>query len=300
MNAQRLFLVAIAVVLGGCSSQPRDRTAVHAAASAAAHRSVANTGLPVVLALDRLPKMHGGFSVDEERAAVGFIGPDRTMIVAAPMSAGGRGGALDVGLFRISNNQPVFLSDLSLNGGVQSVRIDGGRLIVMTAAYRASDRLCCPSGMRTWTYGMVRGAPVLLQSNVAWNSLPALPAQPAIPGNLAPRSVTPAPRGNATAQSTLEPAGQSLPAPLRRTVRPSPALSTPPLEGASNCMPATIYAITDGGSTIDTTDGSVYTVAPADQAISKSWNRGDGILVCAGTLIDEDHAGQHVGIESSS
>ncbi|TAM73704.1 hypothetical protein EPN44_13020 [bacterium] len=283
MNAQRMLWFSLAVILGGCSSPPRDRATAHAAASAAAHHSVANTGLPIVLALDRLPKMHGGFSVDEERAAVGFIGPDRTMIVAAPMSAGGRGGALDVGLFRVSKNQPVFLSDLSLNGGVQSVRIDGGRLIVATAAYRASDRLCCPSGMRTWTYGMVRGAPVLLQSNVKWASL---------------TTSTPTPRGNATPRLELGSARQSPPAPLRLAVRASPALSTPSLEGASNCTPATIYAVSDDGSTIDTTDGSVYTVATADQAISKSWGRGEGILVCAGRLINEDHAGQRIGVTS--
>ncbi|TAM86358.1 hypothetical protein EPN42_13395 [bacterium] len=213
------------------------------------------------------------------------------MIVAAPMSAGGGAGALDVGLFRVTDGQPVFLSDLSVNGGVESVRIDGGRLFVISAAYRGSDRLCCPSGIRTWTYGIIRGAPVLLQSNVTWRS-PAVTATV----QAAPQRV-PATQPPPIAAATRTPLLRST-APHESPAPPLP--STLPAPAGSDCTPATIYAVAADGSTIDTTDGSVYSVAPAELTISQQWSRGQSVLVCANELINEDRAGQRVGVHSNS
>ncbi|MDE2572100.1 MAG: hypothetical protein KGM44_06210 [bacterium] len=298
------LLVAVAALqVGGCASAHDADAVAHSVQATGVRSAASTTGLPAVVALDRIPKKHGGLNVDADRAAIGYIGPDRTMIVAAPMGAGGSGGDLDVGLFRVGGNEPVFVSDLSLNGGVRRITIDGGRLIVATAAYRGSDRLCCPSGTRIWTYGMVHGHPVLLQSNVTWASA-AVPAPPAAAvAKIAPAaadtapSAKPAPKPKVTARVT--------PMPTRRVATTGTRDTTPPVvparsvAGGADCTPTSIYSIASDGSTIDTADGSVFRVAAPDQPRSKQWQRGEGVTVCGNWIVNQDEQGQRVNVTAA-
>ncbi|TAM57678.1 hypothetical protein EPN52_12550 [bacterium] len=284
MRGWEVLLLTLALTTAGCAA-PRSASE-HAAPSPSAHRDTAAAGLPVALALDRLPQRQDGLSVDADRAAAGFVGPERTMVVAVPLSAGGRAGAMNVGVFRVAGDQPAFMSNITLSGGVRSLRIDGGRLSIATSAYRADDRLCCPSGTRTWTYGIMHGKPLLLQSNVTWMRRASEGVSAAAP---APSVAVPAVRAPTAAPPTVAP-----PAAMRtRALRSAAA---PPESGGTTCTPGAIYAVAPDGSTVDTADGSVYRIAFADRAMVKQWGAGQALLICSTALVNEDQGGQRAAI----
>ena len=293
------LLLAATVLLSGCTYL-RDARATQSA-SAVATVAPGPTDLSAVLSLDRLPKTQNGLNVDADRAAVGMIGPERTMIVAAPMEAGSGGKAFDVGVFRIAQSDVVFAGDLSLSSSVEGVRIDGGRLIVASAAYRASDNVCCPSGRRTWTYGMMHGKLVVFSSNVSWSHVadavppqraqaPAAAADPPPPADLAARPAAPhlAPRPTPAAVERTSNAPRTRPFPTPISVVATPYAPAPA------CTETTIYSVSADGSVIQTADGSVYGVAGADQAAAAKWQRGEGVRICGGSVINQDENGARV------
>jgi hypothetical protein len=62
------------------------------------------------------------------------------------------------------------------------------------------------------------------------------------------------------------------------------------------CDDDTIDTLSEDGDLIVLSSGESYDVAPGDETTASTWQEGDDVLVCGGTIINKDENGEKIEV----
>ena len=193
-----------------------------------------------------------------DQRVAGTVGPDRHAIIAAPIASGGSIGSTNVAIFDADSFHPI--GNLNMNGSVQRLAINDGRLDVWVSDYQPQDEYHRPSFLKKTTFAM--HAQTLDAVAFGREPNPQLPVE-------TPAAVVIQPKRR--------------PRIIWDSPPPTVGKDFVPVRGVapgSTCDDESIETVSDDGEVIATIEGHRYEVEAGDQPTASVWTEASDLLIC--------------------